>query len=79
MNGNEDDTVLILHELRRLLGAVNCLAVVVVLCTLAIIMALGRSELLVVVLALLGVVLVVCVLGALTGTAAGKAIRWVRR
>lgn len=76
---DDRDEMLIVHELRRLRGAVVGLAVIVVLCTAAIVLALWNSELAVGVLILLGVMLVACVIGAILGAATGKAVNCVRK
>ena len=75
---DDRDEMLIVHELRRLRGAVVGLAVVVVLCTAAVVLALWNSELVVGVLILLGVMLVACIIGCILGAATGKAINCVR-
>jgi len=71
---NENDTMLIVHELRRLRSAVSTLPVVVVLCAAAIALALWNSEFMLGVLILLGIILVPCVIAGIIGAATGKAI-----
>ena len=79
MNGEENKTEVILQELRALRRAVRGLAVLVVLCTIAAVLAVRNPEAMVAVFVLLGVLLLTCIVAAILGEMAGRTMNRLRR
>ena len=77
MDGNEKDMRAILDELRRLRRAVLGVAVLVVLCTAALLIAEWNVRFVLYLMILLGVLLAVCIVAAVVGAAGGKTAGWI--
>jgi hypothetical protein len=74
MNGDDDRTELILKELRALRRTVRGLGVLVVLCTIAAVLAVRRPEAVVEIIVFLGVVSLVGIVATILGEKAGRTI-----
>jgi len=79
MNENEDRTMLILQALNALRRAVATLAVVMILCTAAIILALWNAEFTIGIFVMLGILLIAFLVAAFLGATTAKAINKFRR
>jgi hypothetical protein len=77
MDGNEKDRRAILEELRGLRRAVLGVAVLVVLCTAAVLIAEWNVGVVLLLLILLGMLLAVCIVAAVVGVAGGKTAGWI--